>query len=252
MTTESIITLTPKAITKVQDILSKEQSETAMLRVLAMPSPGGSIQYMFAVEETSAENDQVFEFEKIKVLVDENSIDVFWTSGTAFLTRKNIFSTLGRFDKGLFAHMEEIDFSWKCYLAGFRCSANPESIVFHHGGKTLGYDSPYKTYLNHRNSMILLLTNYNLLTAITLFPIRVVLEIISSVNDLLKLKIFHFLAHYRALIALLNIPYLYKRRALNSKIRKVSDASISAIFKKSIVCKYFAGRIKTFDKLNLP
>ena len=76
MTTESIITLTPKAITKVQDILSKEQSETAMLRVLAMPSPGGSIQYMFAVEETSAENDQVFEFEKVKVLVDENSIDV--------------------------------------------------------------------------------------------------------------------------------------------------------------------------------
>jgi len=76
MTTESIITLTPKAITKVQDILSKEQSETAMLRVLAMPSPGGSIQYMFAVEETPAENDQVFEFEKVKVLVDENSIDV--------------------------------------------------------------------------------------------------------------------------------------------------------------------------------
>ena len=76
MTTESIITLTPKAITKVHDILSKEQSKTAMLRVLAMPSPGGNIQYMFAVEETSAKNDQIFEFEKIKVLVDENSIDV--------------------------------------------------------------------------------------------------------------------------------------------------------------------------------
>jgi iron-sulfur cluster assembly accessory protein len=76
MTTKSIITLTPKAITKVQDILSKEQSETPMLRVLAMPSPGGNIQYMFSVEETPAENDQIFEFEKVKVLVDENSIDV--------------------------------------------------------------------------------------------------------------------------------------------------------------------------------
>jgi iron-sulfur cluster assembly accessory protein len=76
MTTKSIITLTPKAITKVQDILSKEQSETPMLRVLAMPSPGGKIQYMFSVEETPAENDQIFEFEKVKVLVDENSIDV--------------------------------------------------------------------------------------------------------------------------------------------------------------------------------
>ena len=59
MTTKSIITLTPKAITKVQDILSKEQSETPMLRVLAMPSPGGNIQYMFSVEETPAENDQI-------------------------------------------------------------------------------------------------------------------------------------------------------------------------------------------------
>ena len=43
MTTESIITLTPKAIIKVEDILAKEKSKTAMLRVVAMPSPGGSI-----------------------------------------------------------------------------------------------------------------------------------------------------------------------------------------------------------------
>ena len=180
----------------------------------------------------------------------EDKMNVFWTSGTAFLTRKNIFSTLGRFDKGLFAHMEEIDFSWKCYLAGFTCSINPKSIVFHHGAKTLGYDSPYKTYLNHRNSMILLLTNYSLLRSLILFPIRVFLEIISSINDLFKLRFFHFLAHYGALISLLNIPYLYKRRVLNSKLRKVSDASITVIFKKSIVFKYFACRIKTFDKLN--
>ncbi|MBG73612.1 MAG: iron-sulfur cluster assembly accessory protein [Chloroflexi bacterium] len=76
MTTESIITLTPKAITKVEDILSKEKSETAMLRVVAMPSPGGSIQYMFAIEDNPAENDKIFEFENVKVLIDENSIDM--------------------------------------------------------------------------------------------------------------------------------------------------------------------------------
>ena len=76
MTTESIITLTPKAITKVEDILSKEKSKTAMLRVVAMPSPGGSIQYMFAIEDNPAENDKIFEFENVKVLIDENSIDM--------------------------------------------------------------------------------------------------------------------------------------------------------------------------------
>ena len=76
MTTQSIITLTPKAITKVEDILSKEKSDTAMLRVVAMPSPGGSIQYMFAIEDNPAENDKIFEFENVKVLIDENSIDM--------------------------------------------------------------------------------------------------------------------------------------------------------------------------------
>ena len=65
MTTESIITLTPKAIIKVEDILAKEKSKTAMLRVVAMPSPGGSIQYMFAIEENPAENDKIFEFENV-------------------------------------------------------------------------------------------------------------------------------------------------------------------------------------------
>jgi iron-sulfur cluster assembly protein len=76
MTTESIITLTPKAIIKVEDILAKEKSKTAMLRVVAMPSPSGSIQYMFAIEENPAQNDKIFEFENVKVLIDENSIDM--------------------------------------------------------------------------------------------------------------------------------------------------------------------------------
>ena len=184
----------------------------------------------------------------------ENMIDVFWTSGTAFITRKNIFSNLAGFDESLFAHMEEIDLSWKCYLAGYKCTINPESIIFHHGGKTLGYNSPYKTYLNHRNSMILLLTNYNILTSLMLFPLRLVLEVISSINDLLKLKIFHFVAHYMALIALLNILYLYRRRKLNKKIRVVSDSLLfefNVIFRNSIVRKYYLNRIKTFKQLNI-
>ena len=43
----------------------------------------------------------------------DDSLKVFWTSGTAFITRKNIFSSLGGFDEKLFAHMEEIDYCWK-------------------------------------------------------------------------------------------------------------------------------------------
>jgi hypothetical protein len=180
----------------------------------------------------------------------DDDLNVFWTSGTAFLTRKNIFLIVEGFDTGLFAHMEEIDYSWKCHLAGYKCMVHPESIVYHHGAITLGYDSPYKTYLNHRNSMILLLTNYKLFKSLCLFLPRLILEIVSSINDLFKLKIFHFLAHYIAILSLLNIPFLYKRRSLNYKIRKVNDELINTIFKKSIVFKYFINRIKKFSSLN--
>lgn len=184
----------------------------------------------------------------------ESKIKVFWTSGTAFLTRRKIFNQLEGFDKRLFAHMEEIDFSWKCYLAGYICVVAPSSIIYHHGGKTLDYNSPYKTYLNHRNSIILLLTNYNILRSLILFPIRIFLEIISSINDLFKLRIFHFFAHYAAIISLFNIYYIYKRRTFNKKIRKVSDTSLfseNIFFTESIVIKYFLKRIKTFNKLKI-
>ena len=49
----------------------------------------------------------------------DDNIKVFWTSGTAFLTRNNIFKQLNGFDKKLFAHMEEIDYCWKGILCGY-------------------------------------------------------------------------------------------------------------------------------------
>ncbi len=183
----------------------------------------------------------------------DNKTNVFWTSGTAFLTRKSIFLKLNGFDKKLFAHMEEIDYSWKCYLAGYICCVNPSSMVYHHGAQTLEYNSPYKTYLNHRNSMILLLTNYNFTRSLLLFPIRFILEIISSINDLLRLKFFHFIAHYLALLSVLNINYIYKRRKFNEQIRVRSDNALFSykiIFNRSIVIRYFINKIKTFNRLS--
>jgi len=172
----------------------------------------------------------------------DDSIKVFWTSGTGFLTRREIFVQLRGFDEKLFSHMEEIDYCWKCYLAGYDCYINTNAIIYHHGAKTLSYQSPFKTFLNHRNSMILLLTNYNIALSLLLIPFRIVLEVISSIVELLKLRIFHFIAHYGAILSLLNIFYLIKRRKLINNIRVVSDVKLfnnKIIFNRSIVLQYF-------------
>ncbi len=172
----------------------------------------------------------------------DESIKVFWTSGTAFLTRKSIFVKLKGFDEKLFSHMEEIDYCWKCYLAGYDCYINTNATIYHHGAKTLSYESYFKTYLNHRNSMILLLTNYNLILSLFLLPFRIFLEILSSVMELFKLRIFHFFAHYIAILSLLNILYLFKRRRLINDIRVINDFKLfknKIIYNQSIVLKYF-------------
>ena len=182
----------------------------------------------------------------------EKSIDVFWTSGTAFLTRKSIFINMGSFDEKLFAHMEEIDYCWKCNLADYKCIVNPKSVVYHEGAKTLGYDSPYKTYLNHRNSMILLLSNYQFINVIKIFPLRIILEIISSIKDLFSLKILHFFYHYLAILSLFNIFYLFRRRRIVRKIRINDDSALfnkKIIYSNSIVWSYFIKRKYFFNDI---
>ena len=90
--------------------------------------------------------------------------------------------------------------------------------------------------------MILLLTNYNLALSLFLIPFRIILEILSSILELFKLRIFHFFAHYIAILSLLNILYLFKRRRLINDIRVINDSKLfknKIIYNHSIVLKYF-------------
>ena len=182
----------------------------------------------------------------------DESCKIFWASGTAFLTRTQIFKEIGVFDETLFAHMEEIDYHWKCQLGGYEVWSNPESIVYHKGGVTLAYDSPYKTFLNHRNSLIMLLTNYSLILSLVLFIPRVVLQLVSILKDLLSFRIFHALSQIRGtILAIIRIDILIKRRIEIRKIRKVKDLTLlkEVIYRGSIVWDYFIRSKKIFSKI---
>jgi len=181
-----------------------------------------------------------------------DSIKIFWASGTGFITRRSLFKDIGGFDEQLFAHMEEIDYHWKCQLQGYSIYINPTSIIYHLGGETLSYNSPYKTYLNHRNSLLLLLSNYNISNSIKfLFP-RLFMELISTVKDLLSLRFLHSLAQLRAIGWIIIHPKIISnRRSAIKKIRKISDDELlnNIILKESIVYKYFINNQKEYSDL---
>jgi GT2 family glycosyltransferase len=89
----------------------------------------------------------------------DNVTEVFWASGACMMIRASAFNACGGFDDTFFAHMEEIDLCWRMQNAGYTIHYIPEPIVYHVGGGTLAYNSPFKIYLNFRNSLMMLAKN---------------------------------------------------------------------------------------------
>ena len=86
-------------------------------------------------------------------------VNVDWTSGACMCVRTKIYKECGGLDADFFAHMEEIDLCWRMRNAGWQLACVPQSVVYHLGGGALSYDSPRKTYLNHRNNLLMLYKN---------------------------------------------------------------------------------------------
>ena len=173
----------------------------------------------------------------------DESIQIFWASGTAFLTRKNVFDKVGGFDEILFAHMEEIDYHWKSQMLGNEIWVEPASVIYHKGAVTLPVSSPQKTYLNYRNSLILLLTNYPKMTPIRLLFPRLFLEFISLLKEVITFKWGHAFAILRSWMWILSHLSLLKKR---QDVLKSDNIKIPIlIFQKSIVVKYYIDR--SFD-----
>ena len=89
----------------------------------------------------------------------DDIVEVDWTSGACMCVRTQIYKDCGGLDASFFAHMEEIDLCWRMRNKGWKLACVPQSVVYHLGGGSLNYESPRKTYLNHRNNLLMLYKN---------------------------------------------------------------------------------------------
>ena len=89
----------------------------------------------------------------------DSPADVLWATGACLLVRSSVYMKLGGLDERFFAHMEEIDLCWRMQLEGWKVTVVPDSIVYHVGGGTLPASSPFKTFLNFRNNLLMLENN---------------------------------------------------------------------------------------------
>ena len=166
--------------------------------------------------------------------------DIFWSSGACMLIRSEIFHKAGGFDDDFFAHMEEIDLCWRIHSLGYKIKSIPESTVYHVGGGTLSKTNPFKTYLNFRNGLSLLIKNLPIGKLILKLPVRIVLDWVACLKFLLEGKPKHSLAVLKAHAK--NILW-FGKNLLKRKITSTAPRS------KLLIFEYYLKGKKRFSDL---
>jgi len=181
----------------------------------------------------------------------DDETQIFWASGTAVLMKKSLFEKVDGFDELFFAHQEEIDMQWKLQLMGYRIFVNPRSVIYHKNALTLDMHSPRKKYLNHRNSLIMMLSNYNLPLTLYLFPIRLFLEFVAMVYAITLRDLDHVGAIMKSLLWIISHPgFIFRKRQKTKDIRKLKDREILPIFYQgSVVFSYYVLRKRYYSDL---
>ncbi|WP_420318633.1 glycosyltransferase family 2 protein [Ekhidna sp.] len=151
----------------------------------------------------------------------DQSIDIFWASGACMMIRSKIFKEAGGFDDDYFAHMEEIDLCWKIHSHGYGVRSIPQSTIYHVGGGTLDKTNPFKTYLNFRNGLSLLIKNLPADKLLLKLPVRIFLDWVASVKFLIEGKPKHSLAVIKAhLYMVANFRRTLRKRTITSSTPK--------------------------------
>ena len=171
-----------------------------------------------------------------------DNCEIFWASGACFFIRKKVFNEMHGFDEGFFAHQEEIDLCWRIQNANYTIKYVSQSIVYHVGGATLAFSNPKKTFLNFRNSLLMLTKNLPKSSLLSVIFFRLILDGIAAVKFISAGKFLHSVAILKAHFSFyaLFIKYYKKRRSQQSK----------KYFKtKSIIFEYYLKNGKVFENL---
>lgn len=176
----------------------------------------------------------------------DDQSEIFWASGAALFIKRKYWIEIGGLDPDFFAHMEEIDLCWRLKNKGYMIVFCPKSKVYHVGGGTLNAESPYKTYLNFRNNLVLLQKNLPLGKAFLVIFIRFWLDLLSLIKYLFDGKPGNAMAISKAHFYFFG--HLFKNIRKAHKIN-VSKFNASGLYKGSIVWQYFIRKKKIFSSL---
>ncbi|MEC4113907.1 glycosyltransferase family 2 protein [Myroides pelagicus] len=168
-----------------------------------------------------------------------DEIEIFWASGACLFIRNEVFKKFGGFDEAFFAHQEEIDLCWRVQNGGYVIKYCGFSTVYHVGGATLSYSNPKKTYLNFRNSLLMMYKNLPRKKSFSIIFQRLCLDGVAGIWYILCMQPKHCWAIIRSHFGFYRrIPQFRSKRLFNSNEQYYRT--------NSIVWKYFVRKERFF------
>jgi len=175
------------------------------------------------------------------------SVPVFWASGACLFIRAEVFNLLEGFDERFFAHFEEIDLCWRAQRLGGHFVVEPKSVVYHVGGSTLSYNNPRKTFLNFRNSLLMIHKNQPTMLWWVLFR-RMSIDGLAGVNFLIRGQFKHLWAIFKAHFGFYGM--LGSSRKERKKWKHLKQRATVGTYKGSLLWAKYAQRVSKFSDLN--
>ncbi len=165
--------LEPDCLEKLLDCVEREQAAAATPLVLNYDDN--------TFQSAGALGFDIFGFATDRRPVDRVT-EILMPEGCSYLIRKDVFDQVGGFDKEFFMYAEELDLSWRTWIAGHRVITVPQAIVHHRGAANVNpagggtvtefRTSDSKRYYANRNCLLTLWKNgQNLLIVMLLLQL---------------------------------------------------------------------------------
>lgn len=164
--------------------------------------------------------------------------DVPFASGSSMMVRRELIDAIGLLDDDLFMYQEDLDYSWRARLAGWRVVLAPQSHLYH--SYSFSRNSR-KFYFLERNRIVVSLKNYSGRSLLVLTPAFLGAELgmlaYSITGGWLRQKLKAYLYLLR------NLDRILAKRRQVQATRRLPDAAITA---------YWTGRMGFADLADSP
>jgi hypothetical protein len=142
---------------------------------------------------------------------------IFGPSGGAGMYSREMLRDLGGFDEDFFMYYEDVDFSFRAQLKGYKCIYVPTALIYHAEGGSSGLLPRNRNFYFARNSLLVIMKNFPAPLLVKSLPVILWEVAKRTLSPLVKGDASALLGYCSALR--MTGDFLRKRRQTQSAIR---------------------------------